>query len=201
MNRKSLSYAVVASIGLVAGVVISQEKRSDAQKPEKPSEADVQAWIKLTQPGVHHQGLASLAGAWNLTVKQPDSDGKWIESKGTAEFTWAMGGRFLIEQVKTEVSGQPFEWLGIHGYDNQSNKHVSAWIDNLGTGIDQMVGECDASGKVITYIDEVEGGGGDARVKWVIRIESRDRTLTQMFDVRGDGRDEKVMEILATRAN
>ena len=74
----------------------------------------------------------------------------------------------------------------------------------LGPGGVHVGGEpraVDASGKVITYIDEVEGGGGDARVKWVIRIESRDRTLTQMFDVRGDGRDEKVMEILGTRAN
>jgi hypothetical protein len=61
-----------------------------------------------------------------------------------------MGGRFFREEATTGFFGQPFEWVGMHGYDTQKQQYVSARIGNLGTQIDSMTGAWDAATRTLT---------------------------------------------------
>ena len=46
-----------------------------------------------------------------------------------------MDGRYLVEEYDGEMMGQPFKGMGLMAYDNSEQRFVSAWIDNMGTGI------------------------------------------------------------------
>ena len=90
--------------------------------------------------------------------------------------------------------------MGIHGYDNEKKKHVSSWIDNLGTEIDQMDGTCSDGGKTLTYTADMEEQHlGKFTIRWVMKLESKDKMLVQMFNTPAGGKEEKVLEVSGTR--
>jgi hypothetical protein len=100
------------------------------------------------------------------------------------------------------MMGQPFEWMGLHGFNNLSKQFESAWIDNLGTGIDVMKGTWDEASNTLSYVGDIDdpSAGGKATVKWNIRFDGADKTVTEMYQIGADKKEEKVMEIIAVRA-
>ncbi|MBI4717614.1 MAG: DUF1579 family protein [Planctomycetes bacterium] len=177
--------------------------KSKAGDAEPAPQGNPEDWMKATLPHEAHQRLQALAGTWSLAVKTPGGpDGKEAESPGKAQFRSVMGGRFVIEEVQTSLGGEPFEWLGIHGFDNGKKKYVSSWIDNMGTGIDSMEGVWDEAGKTLTYTGHVDdpGAGESSKVKWVMNLGPRDRLLVQMFEVDRTGKETKVLEIAGIRS-
>lgn len=168
-----------------------------------PTAAEMEEWMKFAAPGEPHKKLEPFVGRWTLTVKyilQPGTAP--TETTGKAEFKWAMGGRFLLEEVKTDMMGQPVEWFGIHGYDNSKKKYASAWIDNMGTAIDLMDGAWDETTKTLTYTGEFEepGTGEKAKIKWIMKMENRDKLIVEMFEPGPDGKEFRNMEIIGSRA-
>jgi hypothetical protein len=218
MNRNGLKVIWAFSIALSAELSIPsfalgqspKEKAEKENKPftEKPKEqadkgkdkpADMDAWMRESAAGENHKRLEPLVGEWNLAIKFSDEQG--AQTQGKAEFRWVMGGRFLVETVKAEIGGQPFEWMGWHGYDNHKKKYVSVWIDNFGTGIDTLEGAFDESKSMLVYRGERDdpATGGKTGVKWVITIKSKDRFTVEMFESGGNGLETKVMEMVGTR--
>jgi hypothetical protein len=51
------------------------------------------------------------------------------ETKGTSSVKWVLGGRYLMEQTRGTIMGQPHEGIGITGYDNYKNMYVATWMD------------------------------------------------------------------------
>ncbi len=181
---------------------VGDKGKADAKpegKDNKPSAADMDSWMKMAAPGEHHKKLDQLAGTWNLSIKYPQEDSG--ESKGTAEFKWAMEGRFLVETSRTDMGGMTFEWMGWHGYDNQKKQYVSAWVDNFGSGIDTMAGQYDDANRTLVYTGEVDdpATGGKQTVKWIMTLENRNKFTTKMLEGVGNGKEKTVMEITATR--
>lgn len=214
--QRRVWFSIFLVVGFMVGVlpVRAQDAKDKpaappdaaAKKDEKKAEAprhDAEEWMKMGAPGEHHKHLEPLVGKWNLVVKFPPETegGAWSETPGKAEFRWAMGGRFLIEEVKSQIQGQPFEWMCLHGYDNQKKKHVSAWIDNLGTEIDQMDGTCGDGGKSLVYTAQVEEAHvGKFSIKWSMKLEAQDKLFIEMFSTPQGGKEDKVMQVVGTRA-
>lgn len=156
-------------------------------------------WEKLTQPNENHKALEPLVGKWKLKFTFASPGGKAEPpSFGTAEFSWDMGKRFLIERVKAQLTDQNFEWMGIHGYDNEAKEYTSVWIDNMATSIDTMRGTRD--GNTITYTGTVSEMGEKCTVRWVMKIEGKDRYGVEMFQAGKDGKESKVLTLEGTRA-
>lgn len=194
-------YGMTIGAGLAIAVCLTASlARPDDGQDKKGREKQIEEWMKLTGPNENHKRLDMLAGKWTIATKFAGPNGTWIESAGASEFHWSMGGRFLIEETKTTMEGQPFEWMGIHGYDRQKQKYTSAWIDNLGTSIDSMLGTWDEATKTLAYSGEVDdpATGQKQHVKWSIRIDGPDKTTTEMYEGT-EGKMEKAMEIVATR--
>lgn len=168
-------------------------------KGEQHSAADIEDWAKMAAPGEHHKKLDALVGKWNFTIKYSEDHGGG-ESKGTSEFTWALGGRFLVETTKTDMGGMPLEWMGWHGYDNQKKQYVSSWVDNFSTGIQNFNGRYDNASNTLTYTGEVDDpAGGKQNVKWQIQFEGKDKFTTTMIEGVGNGKERVAMKITATR--
>jgi hypothetical protein len=143
--------AICASIAIGETAKSSAGSQPEFKLPEGWTAEDMQACIVAGTPGDEHKHLAKSAGKWqgkNTMWMGPDAEP--MASECTATVTPIMEGRF----VKTEWSGDsgmgPYTGFGITGFDNVSQKYVSIWIDNHGTGIMQGEGERAADGKKMT---------------------------------------------------
>jgi len=190
---------LVGALLLAADQAFSQEK--PAAKTGQPDPM-LEAWMKVSLPGSEHQRLASLAGSWTGTVKMwMDPAKPPTESTCTAERHWILGGRFLQEEVKGQFQGQPFQGMGLMGYDNLQKKYTWVWVDSMSTAITTSLGTADASGKVLTFTraetDPITGK--KFKAKDVVHLTGPDQQLLEMFKKEPGGKEIKVMEISLTR--
>jgi Protein of unknown function (DUF1579) len=191
-------FAVVACILLVALSAFSQED----EKAKADQEAMMKVWKEVATPGAPHALLARLAGSWETTTKT------WMEpgtppgvTKGTAEFSMILGGRFLQQQATGEMMGMPFTGMGLTGYDNFRKEYTMLWVDDSGTAMYSAEGTADASGKTITFkgtSDDPYTGKKNQPVKYVSTIVDDN---TQLFEIYGfqDGKETKMMEMTYER--
>ena len=113
---------------------------------------DMKACMMAATPGKQHQHLAKEVGVWNgkTTMFMPGAEPATSECVSTV--TPMMDGRYIKCEIKGDMPGMgPFEGFGIYGFDNVSQKFVSTWIDNQGTGIMNGMGELSDDGKVMSW--------------------------------------------------
>lgn len=164
----------------------------------------MQKWMELATPGPQHERLARRVGQWEHKVKawcDPDPNAPPMETTGMTEVELILGGRFVMDHASGQFNGQPFEGIGLCGYDNLKKKYVSIWVDTMSTGMMISEGEGDEHGKVITY----EGHYTDpmtASEKTVKTVETSIDENTwkmEMFEMRPDAGEVKTFEIVYTR--
>jgi hypothetical protein len=150
MNWKSP--AMIA--GLVSALCLSATTVARAQEghgePEMSAEAQAEmaAWMKLAQPGEHHQHLQMYEGKWKTQIKMWMSPGaEPMLNESTAESEWIMDGRFLRWHQKGDFAGSPYTGLGYDGYNNGDSRYESMYMDNFGTLMILYTGECSDDGK------------------------------------------------------
>ncbi len=117
------------------------------------------------------------------------------------EYKWTLGNRFLVEEFKYDMGGQPMEWLGIYGYDNFRKQYTAVWVDNMGTNTEFAEAEYDPKGKVLTYLGEQDDPptGGKRKFKWLITVEGRDKLRFDSYDQDPPGKYFKNTEVVASR--
>lgn len=196
--------SVGVALASFTAVALSQDAaRKPAEKPAAQARQDPPDWHKLTAPDENHKRFEALVGSWKQVVRIPSGEGgKFDESAGTATYRWILGGRFLVEEVKCQLQGEPFEWMGIYGFDKTQKKYTAVWVDNLGTGTDLGEAAIDPSGKTFAFSGEQTDpmSGRKSKFRWVITLEAADRVKVEMFEPGQAEKEEKVMEILQTRA-
>ena len=201
--RLRVMLSVVVCLGVVAAMT-ARVASQDTSKEAQPGEEMMQAWMKYAEPGEYHAHLAPLVGRWTQNVKWWMVPGVPPEaSKGTSEYKWIHGKRFLLQTVKGETEGGVFEGLGMIGYDNFKKKYTSMWSDNMTTAIVTSLGTCDDSGKVITMIgkqDDLVTGKPNQPFRSVIRIINKDKHVDEMYMTGPDGKEFKTLEIVYTRS-
>jgi len=199
----------------------SQTKSTTAKPPEKASAADtnpdktngaamgapdekkmMEAMAMASTPGEQHKKLAALAGTWDVKVRMWMKPGDPpAESSGTATRSAILGGRYLEEKFDGTFMGQPFQGMGMTGYDNVTKKYVGSWADTAATGILQTTGSMDKAGKMLTMtgtmVDPVTKKSSVFREK--ITMTDDDHQTFEMWDAGADGKNHKIMEIDYTR--
>ncbi len=192
-----------AAVFLSAGM-LAQETKGPPHEMSAEQQAMMDAWHKYMTPGEPHARLAKKAGDWNVAVKMwhtPDMEVP-EESIGTSSIKSILGGRFILEKFTGEAMGQPFEGLGIGGYDNITKKYFSTWIDTWMTGMLRLDGTAARYGGVINY----EGTHPDplrgkyVKTRSVERTISDDKVIYTSYNTADDGREFKGMELTYTRA-
>jgi hypothetical protein len=85
-----------------------------------------------------HEQLARLAGSWEGTVRTWFEPGKLADEQPvTGTMKPVLDGRFILHEYETTLSGQACQGLALYGYDGNTKRFQSAWIDSchMGTGI------------------------------------------------------------------
>ena len=92
-----------------------------------------------------------------------------------------------------------FKGMSLDGYDNVKQKFISAWVDNMGTGLMLSEGTYDAGTKTFTYTGEYEAMPGmKSKVRQVVTVADKDHHSMEYYEDRGQG-EMKSMEISYTR--
>src|SRR5690606_37642121 len=109
MLRK-LAFAVTLALALPA---VAQD--TPPMTPEQ--EAMMQAYIAAGTPGAPHAALATAVGDYAIAIRNWDAPGaEPTVSTGTATRRMILGGRVLVEQMQSEMYGQPFTGHGMVGF-------------------------------------------------------------------------------------
>ena len=158
-------------------------------------------WMAYATPNENHKILGVMVGEWNHKGKWwMEPNGKTETFEGNNETKWIMGGKFIQHSTHGLFQGQPFEGMGITGYDNMIKKYQTIWLDNMGTGIIQGEGRYDAAKKELTdrgrFTDPVEGS---KQYRGVIRFIDDDHYQYEMHTAGADGNEFLAMQIEYTR--
>jgi hypothetical protein len=159
MNRTNLLAAsLLVVVGSIALAAPEKKEAKPAAQPEMKlppgwTDADMKAGMDAATPGKMHEHLARDVGVWqgkNTMWMYPGADP--MTSDCTFTISAMMGGRYTKCDMAGEMPGMgPYSGLGISGFDNVSQKFVTTWIDNMGTGILTGTGELSRDGKTMTW--------------------------------------------------
>lgn len=194
-----------AALLLAAPIRSAGAEEAKATTPPKMSAAEqkmMEKYMKAATPGPEHQRLAKMAGKWKLQVTSWMAPGAPpMKSEGTAEFTSVLGGRFLQQEVKGDMGGQPFEGRGIEGYDNVTKENFGTWTDSMSTGLMVVRGKCPATAKKCTYKGSVPDAvaGKAVPVTEIITYTDDDHFSFEMHGPGPGGKNFKMLEIAYTR--
>ena len=188
-----LVLSIAMSIVLQAGAA-AQEGTPDQQKA-------MEAYMKLTAPNENHAFLKNFVGEWNVSTTawmQPGAPPATSSSTSKAELV--LGGRYVMIKYEGLMFGQPFEGIQIVGYDNQQQKYVSFWIDNMSTAFYLTTGTREATTNTMddtgVWPDPM---GGSSKVHAVTKLVSPDEYTYELYMVGADGTEFKSLENRATR--
>lgn len=206
---KSRWMLVLCLLVLMSVPVLAQEKGQDKAQEKPPAgmpamdSPEMQAMMAAMTPGPEHKLLARMAGDWTFTNKMWMGPGAPpAEGSGTMHAEMILGGRYVHSVWKGDFMGMQFEGHGTDGYDNVAKKHVSSWVDNVGTGIMYSTGTCEQDGKVCAttsqeMLDPMTGKMTSFRS--VITWNGDNSFKMEMFMKPADGAETKSMEITATK--
>jgi hypothetical protein len=160
-------------------------------------------YLESQSPGAHHQQLEPLIGRFDAQVLHfmgPDQPP--MESSGTMENSWTLGGRFVLSQYRGEAMGLPFEGLGLLGYDTLKQKYVGNWADSMATSLwPTATGDSNDDGNAITLsrVMTDQMSGELVKVRDVTTIVDHDHFTYEMFITRPGTEEAKALEIHYTR--
>jgi hypothetical protein len=175
-------------------------KPAPQMTPEQ--KAAMEKMEKAATPGPEHKFLASFTGTWKAEVKTWENASAQPQvSQGTGEDKMILGGRFLHSTFKSSFMGQPFEGMGLTGFDNVLKKFQGVWIDSMGTAMMTAVGELDKTGTVLTCTDTYTDPqtGKVETMRDVMKLVDKDKKIDQMYAKGKDGKEFLMMEITYTR--
>ncbi|MEZ0471665.1 DUF1579 domain-containing protein [Luteimonas salinilitoris] len=194
MNRKHVLSMAVLTL-LLAGPAVAQEGAAQQMTPEM--QAMMEAYQKAGTPGAEHQHLASMAGTYDLTVRSWHAPGaEPATDTGTATRRMILGGRVMVEEVNSQMMGQPFTGHGMHGFDNITGKYWATWNDSMSTGLMVSEGTCEADRACTytgTYHDAVSKQPQTARM--TSRWTDENTEVFEMYAPGMDGKETRMMEI------
>jgi hypothetical protein len=191
MRRSLLAGITIAALACASLDVLAQD----------PSEAAaISPSVARRMPGPMHAKLEPLIGKWKMTGRLRSApDAPWTETASDVDRRWILGGRFVEERVASDIHGEPWEGLGLIGYDNTREQFTMAWFEN------QSTGTWFCSGRLVDGQIVFEGKNSHAETgekerwgKWVLDLEGERHTFLG-YNKDASGREFQSMEMTATR--
>jgi hypothetical protein len=184
---------VSVALAFVAGIAVADIPTN------KPATGNAPEWMKHTQPGEGHKMLSEMTGRWSYTMKWwATPSAKPDESKGTATGKMILGGRFLQQEVSSKVNGQPFNGMGITGFDSFRNEYQSMWIDSMSTHMMMSSGSYDANTRTLKEtgnMTDLMAGMKDRWFRTELNMKDKNAYTYAMYSKDAAGAEFKMMEI------
>ena len=203
LSKIFLLLVVLTVFGSLSIVIAAQAGAESKEKQASRHDHDamMEKYKEFSTPNENHKVLETLVGGWDYSIKWWMSpDAKPEASAGTSEIKSIMGGRFIEQAVEGTSMGQPFEGMGLMGYNNEKKQYQSIWIDNMGTGIMTGSGSYDPNTKTLTDRGKFScPAEGEKSYRGVLKMIDNDNFTYEWYMPGPDGNEFRAMEIVYTR--
>lgn len=156
----------------------------------------------LPQPGKEHELLKKEVGEWTAEATVWIAPGvEPMKSTGT-ESNKMLGGFWLLSDFKGEFGGVPFTGRGQLGFEPETGKYVTTWVDSMVPSLFVARGDYDAKSRTLTLLgDGVDmNTGAKKQYKAVSRYVDDDHKVFTMSEAEPGSDDwRKSMEMRYTR--
>lgn len=189
---RTRAVTVFAAGALVSALVLH------AQPTEQP-QADPYARIK---PSAAHSNYEPIVGTWNMDWTLFRADGEDRKVSGTCINTWAVGGRWVKSDFKTDmtIGDEIFQGTGYFGHDNVSGEYHNVWFESNRTAVQYDVGGYDQETRTFTFEGEQSTASGQTiSTRTTLHIVSDDEHVIEMYVSRGEDEERKVLELVFER--
>ncbi len=174
-----------------------------AGAPPAPNKEVQAAYEPRSGPGEGQEFLKQMAGEWDVVKTfYPRNGGTPGVTNGTCTQKMIHEGRFLESDFTFHDANGDSTGTGIIGYDSQTKKFTSFWIDSRSTRFSVRQSDEPFDGKQITLSGKAVGDPGpNARQsKTISLLQDGGRTLLhRQWSVSPDGGERLVMQMVMTR--
>jgi hypothetical protein len=194
--------------GRVGGSVLSAMLLLTIAAPAQtaPSDSARQEMIRRAmdrlRAGPEHAVLGALAGGrWTVTSRYADGAGRAdVVITGSASTRTVLDGRFLVVEVAARSPRLEADSYTIYGYDRRFGRYTYVGHDSFGTYYVTAAGPYDSTSRSIRMAGEARQPNGSAkRYEMVLRVESEDRFVTEIWFDDGAAR-HRAVETVFVRA-
>jgi hypothetical protein len=199
MDRR---YSFVKCILCAALVVSAGAGHAQSQPAEAAlSRSGAAAAMAL---GPQQAALGELLGSWDVDIVLSDGSKPAQHSKGKAEYSWVIKGRWLGCHLTGEMLGFPYEEFTILGYDSYAKNIVEVAVESVDNSMLLSRGPTSGPNQAVTALygelDEYSAGVLHSPYKVVLKHLNRDRHVTTVVGFDSGGNEMKKVEFTFSRA-
>jgi hypothetical protein len=195
-----LPLALFSTLAFAAGALLTQDAKPArfTHPVSKDADGGMARWMGTFKPGPAHARLKEILGNYEVTLRmRMDPSKPPAESKGTAEISWLVEGKWLLWKSSIDMFGQKVNSTTLVGYDNFKERYVTAKVDSLQTTLDTSSGHFDQSGDNLILwgtIDEPMTPEQDKLVRYIYRGFGQDKWTLEVHDMMIGESNTKVLE-------
>jgi hypothetical protein len=168
---------------------------------QPPDKKDPQsAFEPKSKPGAGQKFLERLVGDWDVAKSFHPKTGEPFKQKGECKQTMIHGGRFLQSEFTFVTDAGQSTGTGLIGWEPETGKFTSVWIDSRQTRMSFRQGEDNFDGEQIVLFGKELGGKEGRRSKTVTKLEDGGKKIVhRQYGVNADGTERLVMELVLTK--
>jgi Protein of unknown function (DUF1579) len=212
MTKISRSIMVAAATYTLALSAFAQSF-GYAQQASPPGQPAVPPWVQRGIPSAGHAALVPLVGSWRVQQsvygtmgRSPDLPPIVSQDIRTTR-VWVADGQYIEDTTEGTVEGQPYWRRGWLGYSNIDRRYE--WV-TIGPRVPMMIylgkpGSGDQMPIEVTGVFTDQGVVSELTVgrpigqRTVIRIESQDRHIFELYFTPPGGKEQLALRSVYTR--
>lgn len=182
---------MAAFLGTLACLLAADEpaqKKNDPQATYEPRSG----------PGVGQKFLEKFVGDWDVDKAFYPRSGEPARSKGTCRQTMIHGGRFLQSEFVFGEGEAKTTGTGLIGFEPDSGKFTSIWIDSRATRMSLRQGQEPFNGQEIVLYSRELSGKESRRSRTVTKLDEGKKIVHRQYVISPDGSERLMMELILT---
>ncbi len=182
---------------ILASITVSQTLAQDKDKKDPQN-----AFEPRSKPGDGQKFLEKFVGDWQVLKSFHPRTGDPVQQKGECKQTMIQGGRFLQSEFVFFQGEEKTTGLGLIGYDADTEKFTSVWIDSRSTRMSHRQADSKFDGKEIVLASKTlqEGEKTARRSRTVTKLEEDGKKIVhRQYNLTDDGKERLLMELVLTR--
>jgi hypothetical protein len=187
---------VLLTLLVAAGGLAAAQPPADKKDPQAKFEPK-------SKPGEGQAFLARMAGDWDVVKTFHLKAGEPTKTLGTCKQAMTQDGRFLQSDFVFDGPAGKTTGTGLIGFEPETGKFTSVWIDSRQTRMSFRQGEEKFDGKTVRLVGRNLGeapkdGGRVSRTTTTLDADNN-RVVHRQVSVEADGTERLVMQLVLTR--